>query len=166
MSSNPFGETNPYSSPMGFNPMGAPGGPYGDPNAVRGKVLAPAIALIVVAGLGLLASLFNVIFALTAAPIPPDPNAPEFIRALNQNTTGPTTAIIQGSFALLNVLIIAGGVQMARMEMRAFAIVASVLAMLNAGTCCCILGLPVGIWSLVILLLPDVAAAFRAKGSV
>jgi hypothetical protein len=161
MSTNPFGETNPYSSPVGYG-----GGPSGDPNAVRGKVLAPAIALIVVAGLGLLGSLFNVVFALTANPIPPDPNAPEFLQALNQNTTGPTTAIIQSAFAILNLVIIAGGVQMARMEMRPFAIVASVLAMANFGTCCCILGLPVGIWSLVILLLPDVAAAFRAKGSV
>jgi hypothetical protein len=161
MSTNPFGETNPYSSPVGYG-----GAPPGDPNAVRGKVLAPAIALIVVAGLGLLASLFNVVFALTAGPIPVDPNAPEFVRAMNQNSTGPTAAIIQSFFAVLNVVILAGGVQMARMEMRTFAIVASVLAMANIGTCCCILGLPVGIWSLVILLLPDVAAAFRAKGSV
>jgi hypothetical protein len=32
--------------------------------------------------------------------------------------------------------------------------------MINIGTCCCIIGLPAGIWSLVILLQPDVSKAF------
>jgi len=41
------------------------------------------------------------------------------------------------------------------------AMTASILSMLNFGNCCCLLGIPVGIWALVILLMPDVKEAFR-----
>src|SRR4051812_35330504 len=74
-SPNPFGEPNPYSSPVGGGP---PGFNY---EAARGKVLPPAIALIVVGGLGLMLSLINVAIALNGKPVGPiDPNAPEFVR--------------------------------------------------------------------------------------
>ena len=45
-------------------------------------------------------------------------------------------------------------------KMRGVGIAASVVAMLNFGNCCCLLGIPIGIWSLIILLQPDVTAAF------
>jgi hypothetical protein len=42
------------------------------------------------------------------------------------------------------------------------AVIASVAAMLPCTvSCCCILGLPVGIWSLVVLMKPEVKQAFR-----
>jgi hypothetical protein len=158
-STNPFGERNPYASPIGQ------GGANWNPEAARGKILPPAIALIVVGGIGLVASLFNVITALSGAPLPVDPNAPELVKQMQQGAVGPVAIVMQSAFILVNVVIIFGGAQMARMQMRPLGITASVLAMLNIGSCCCIIGLPVGIWSLVILLMADVAAAFNAQST-
>ena len=46
----------------------------------------------------------------------------------------------------------------------ALGIAASIVAMINFGNCCCLLGIPIGIWSLVILMQPDVKAAFDQNG--
>jgi len=43
-----------------------------------------------------------------------------------------------------------------------WALAASILAMVNVGSFCCVPGIPVGIWCLVILLTPEVRAAFQA----
>ena len=39
----------------------------------------------------------------------------------------------------------------------------SVLAILNIGSCCCVLGLPVGIWSLTVLMSPDIITMYSAN---
>ena len=41
------------------------------------------------------------------------------------------------------------------------AVLASILAMFNVDSCCCLLGMPVGIWSLIVLMRPDVKAMFH-----
>jgi hypothetical protein len=51
--------------------------------------------------------------------------------------------------------------KMKALEQWTMAIVASVVAMIPC-SCACILGLPIGIWSLVVLLKPEVKAAFRS----
>lgn len=55
-----------------------------------------------------------------------------------------------------------GGLQMTRLKSYPMAVTGAVLIMLPcSGYCCCIIGLPVGIWALVVLMKPDVKAAFR-----
>ena len=155
---NPFGQTNPYASPM----FGAA------PNqnliqAVKGKVMPPAIFLLIVGVIGLGFSIFNFVYALVAGPPVIDPNVPEFLRNMQQSAVGPVAVVMQITFVLVNVVIILGAVQMLRFKTRPLAITASILAMVNLGTCCCIIGLPAGIWSLVILLSKDVIAAFQSS---
>jgi hypothetical protein len=62
------------------------------------------------------------------------------------------------------VLLLLGARKMARLELRGLAIAAAVVAMLpcHPGF---IVGLPVGLWALLVLLRPEVAAAFRAQAS-
>lgn len=156
--SNPFGDPGSYPP----NPYASPKSPGYDPReAVKGKVMAPAIALMVVAGLGLAITAYNTFTAVAGQPPPVDPNAPPFVQEILKNAHGPQAAVIQGIFVVLNLVILAGAFMMLKMQMRPFAITVSVLAMLNMGSCCCILGLPIGIWSLVILLQNDVAQAFN-----
>jgi ABC-type proline/glycine betaine transport system permease subunit len=50
---------------------------------------------------------------------------------------------------------------MFRIRTWALAMTSAVLMMINFGNCCCLIGLPIGIWALVILLLPDVQDAFK-----
>ncbi|HEX5105574.1 MAG TPA: hypothetical protein VFV87_17265 [Pirellulaceae bacterium] len=153
MSGN-FGDFNPYASPP-FAPE-----PPTFRRQVEGKVKPPAIVLIVAAVLGLGFSLFNVAFSFTEPQV--DPNAPEFLREMQQGAVGPVAGAIQGAFAAINLLVLVGAVQMMRLKMWGLAVAASVVAMVNFGSCCCVLGLPVGIWSLVVLLSPEVKAAFAA----
>jgi hypothetical protein len=151
--SGDFGSANPYASPA-FAPLQSP-----DPRQrVQSKVLAPAVALIVVGVAGLAVSIFNFAFSFTEPMI--DPNAPKIIQDMQAGATGPLVSVIQGIFCLLNSFLILGGVQMARFRTWGLALAASVAAMVNFGTCCCVVGLPVGIWSIVVLMSEDVKLAF------
>ena len=146
--------TNPYASPnINVSPSAEP------ERRVQGRVIAPAIALMTIAGVGLSLSLFNVGWALTKHDI--DPRGPEFMQQIQQGATGPLAASVQGGFALLNLIILLGGLQMFRFRTWGLAVAASGLAMINFGSCCCLVGVPIGIWSLVILMMPEVRTAFQ-----
>jgi len=159
MSSNfgsPSPNPNPYSSPGYYGELPQPG----LRPRVEGIVRAPAIVLLVVSMLGLAASTFNVIFAFQDPMI--DPNAPPVVQELQKGAVGPQAAIVQGLFVLLNLFIIAGCVQMMRLQTWGLALAACIAAMVNVGTFCCVLGLPIGIWGIVILVREDVKMAFRS----
>jgi len=152
---NPYGAPNPYSSP---NFAGPPGGMH-PPGA---KLMAPAIGLLLTAILGLVFTIASMVLALGPPPAV-DPNAPPFMKGFQQGAHGPTALAIQSIFVLVNAFIIFGAVQMLRQKMRGVGIGASIVAMLNFGNCCCLLGIPVGIWSLVILMQDDIKWAFDAN---
>ena len=63
--------------------------------------------------------------------------------------------------ALLNII---GGIQMLRLRSYGLALFASILAAIPCISCsaCCGLGEGIGIWALVVLLNPEVRAAFAA----
>ena len=127
------------------------------------KVQAPAIALIVFGVLSLFASIYSVVNALINLPPTVPPNTPEFMAEMMKSTVGPVAAIIQGVFVIVALFILLGGIQMLRLKARGLAIAASIISMISIGSCCCVLGLPIGIWSLVILLMGDVKQAFQAN---
>jgi hypothetical protein len=131
-----------------------------DPSRTAGYVLPPAVCLAVVGALGFLVTLFNVFYALTAHPVI-NPTAPEWVKAMQQNSVGPQAAVLQGAFVLVNLVIILSAVVMMMRRAYPFAIIGSILAMVNIGTFCCVLGLPVGIWCLIVLCLEDVKASFN-----
>ena len=122
--------------------------------------MAPAIALIVVATLGLCASAFNIVFAFIAEAPPVDPTLPPWAQDMQKQSVGPVAAVIQSIFLLLNIVILIGAIQMVRFKMWGYALTVSILAMINIDSCCCVLGLPVGIWSVVVLSQPEVKKAF------
>jgi predicted PurR-regulated permease PerM len=64
--------------------------------------------------------------------------------------------------AAVGVLTIVGGVKMRNLRGRGLAMTGSVLSMIPCLSGCCIVGLPVGIWALVVLNNPDVRAGFAA----
>lgn len=57
-------------------------------------------------------------------------------------------------------IVIFGATRMKQLKNYPLAIAASILAMLPCSACC-ILGLPIGIWSLVVLCNRDIRDAFR-----
>jgi len=144
---------NPYATPLGGGQK--PGSP-----ANSGKITAPGIALVITGGLGMIMTLFSIVWAFVGPEPPFNPDMPEFFREIQQGGRGPLAAAVQVIFIFVNAVIIAGGVAMIRQSMWGLALAASIVAMVNIGNCCCLIGLPIGIWSLVILLMADVKAAF------
>jgi hypothetical protein len=74
-------------------------------------------------------------------------------------------AIVQAGFLVLNLVILFGGIQMLRLKTWGMALAASILSIVDFGSCCCIAGIPLGIWALVILLMPDVKQAFETNAN-
>jgi len=126
--------------------------------------MAPAIALLAASVIGLGCSIFNVILSFGDPKI--DPNAPPMVQEIQKNTAGPAVTVIQSICALMNGVIIFGAIMMMQLKMRPLAMTASIIALVNFGSCCCLLGIPFGIWSLVILNQPDVKAAFDQSSYV
>jgi hypothetical protein len=120
---------------------------------VTGLILPPGICLIVTGILGILVNLFQTVVAIAS---------PEILQnnAFGQGAPPALSAISGVVFAILGAGTIAGGIAMMRQKMYGIAITGTVLAMLNIGNCCCVLGLPFGIWALVMLCRPDVKDAF------
>ena len=123
--------------------------------------MAPGIGLIITGALGMILSFVSIAIALTGAPPANDPELPEWLNGMQRGQHGPVAAVIQVCFVFLNLLIIFGGICLVRVKSRGTAITSSCAAMVNVGNCCCLLGLPIGIWALVILLQSDVKSAFE-----
>ena len=67
---------------------------------------------------------------------------------------------------VFGVLIILGGVKLMNLSGTGLPITGSILAMIPCtSSCCCLIGLPAGIWALVVLSRPDVKAAIAANRS-
>lgn len=155
----PNNQFNPYqSNPVTFDPQ---------PPFNRAKVQAPAIALIVCGALSLVASIYGAVNALVSQvpPIPPD--TPELAVQMLKGTVGPLAAGIQAVFVFIGLFILFGGFQMLRIKTWGVALAAAIVSIINVGSCCCIIGMPIGIWALVILLMGDVKRAFElsSRGS-
>lgn len=131
--------------------------------AAAEKVKLPAIFLMVTAGLGALMAVISLVSHL-------------FGTGLNMANMGgmgerneQLVALFSGGmgvfFSILGLVmagvVFFGASKMMKLEMYGLAIAASVIAMIPCVSPCCLLGLPVGIWALVVLLNNDVKAAFH-----
>jgi hypothetical protein len=58
------------------------------------------------------------------------------------------------------VILILGGLKMMKLESFGLAVAAAVVAMIPCLSPCCCIGLPFGIWGLVVLLKDDVKSCF------
>ncbi len=142
-------------------PPGQP--PYGSIGVDRARAVSqvqpPAIALMVVGGLGVLGSLLGLLARLlgvglgTFASHAPD----ERLVGLFAGGVG----ILAGLVGLVIYgVVLFGAIKMNALQSYGLAMAAAIMAMLPCG-CCCLIGLPVGIWALVVLLDANVKAAFR-----
>jgi hypothetical protein len=134
----------------------------------RDRVAGPAIALIVTAGLGLalqiIALPINLLSATGAMPGPQGPMGPG-------GPGAPPEVFISGGFSVvaglitigIGILIIVGALKMKNLQSRAWGMTAAILAMIPCTSPCCLLGLPFGIWALVVLSDADVQMAFEQE---
>lgn len=124
------------------------------------QVSGPAIGLLITgiigaffAALGLIAG----ILGMGIAPFIRD-ELPERYADFWEGSMGATSSIIGLAVA---AFIIFAALKMKELTQWELSIAAGIVAMIPCVSPCCILGLPVGIWALVVLLRPEVKAAFR-----
>lgn len=148
--------------PFPENPSGLPG--PGASAAAREQVSAPAILLMVTAGLGVVMSLFGLAqYALGSgeaySELFADPNLAQYRPLLERaQSVGGFSNVVT---LFLSGLTFFGALKMKNLENFNLSLAAAIIAILPCvGPCCC-LGLPVGIWSLVVINKPEVKAAFR-----
>jgi hypothetical protein len=144
----PSGAVIPPMSPIGA--MGT--APVVD--AVNG----PAIGLIVVGALGIIFSIGRVI--MVAAGINPFShmqNNPQWV-TMAAGSAGIGMALVG---ILCGAVTVFGGLKMRSLQSYGLCMAASILAMIPCTSGCCLIGLPIGIWALVVLSKPEVKSAFH-----
>jgi hypothetical protein len=123
-----------------------------------GMVNGPAIGLIVVAVLGALLQIVSIIKNLVmGSAMPANAQLPALVKML----TGPVGVALGIIGILVSVVILLGALKMKKLESYGLAMAASIIAMIPCFSPCCLLGLPIGIWAIVVLSKPEVKSAFH-----
>ncbi len=133
--------------------------PPSGPDAAA-QVNGPAIGLIVVAVLGAVAQIASLIFNVAGASFVARhqmANQPAWA-----NMFSGTVGVVSGLIALLlSGLIFFGATRMKKLENYGLAMAVSIIAMIPCFSPCCLIGLPIGIWAVVVLSKPEVKSAFH-----
>ena len=156
---------------MNPNPTGEPMGTPA-PSSAREAVNVPSILILALAGLGALFALLGLISAASGGDnamaqmlmkfMPPE-QRDQMANALAQQAQGGRgRGIIQSVIGLaFSGLTIFGALQMRNLKSFGLAMTAAILVMLPcASSACCCIGIPIGIWALVVLNKPEVKSAF------
>jgi predicted PurR-regulated permease PerM len=155
------------------------GSPEGVIRRAREKVAGPAIGLIITGILSLIGVVIGLVqvfvigmgaqFDAQRKQIDQDPNMPAAQKAQMKDFMDTYERILGVALppmylvaAAVGVITIVGGVKMRSLRGRGLAMTGSVLSMIPCFSGCCIVGLPVGIWALVVLNNPEVRAGFAA----
>lgn len=124
------------------------------------RVRGPAIGLLVTAGLGIVTNLFGLIWYLMGQPLGklPAELGNEVAEKLVQLSS--MLGIFGSLLGLaISALVAYGAVQMLKLRSYGWSMAASILALIPCTSPCCLVGLPIGIWALVVLSQPGVKTA-------
>jgi hypothetical protein len=73
-----------------------------------------------------------------------------------------TVAVVSSIIGILvSGLLLFGGLKMKSLESYSLVMTVSIIAMIPCFSPCCLIGLPIGIWALVVLSRPEVKSAFH-----
>jgi hypothetical protein len=146
----------------------------------RSAVAVPATLLIVSGAITIILTVLGIIqlptlpqqLDQTISNIEADPNLPadqkdmwkDVFTQFKEIAEGPTLAISYGINMISAVFIVLGGIRLMKLSGPILPMISSILAMIPFTIgCCCLLGLPAGIWALVVINRPYVRAAMVSK---
>lgn len=170
-----FMSSNPYSTPTGmFNSDG------GNTEYARSKVAAPAIALLVEGIIFVLLAIWGVLMAaLSLAGLNPLVNsqreqfeqmqqqngaASEFLETMmkmSETMQGPLGLVLNLIPLTIAFVVIFGALRMKNLRSYSLALASAILGMIPCFSPCCLVGLPIGVWAIVVLMDPMVKQSFR-----
>lgn len=132
--------------------------PDGARAAAMDQLKGPAIGLMATAGIGAAWQLLSLILNFLGAGMGAMMRGGEGIPNMLSGGVG----IVLGFIGLvMAVVVFLGASKMKNAESYGFAMAAAIIAMIPCVSPCCLLGLPLGIWALIVLLKPEVKAAFQ-----
>ena len=149
--------SEPMYSPPPPPPIAPP--PVG-PGAAQ-QVQGPAMGLLITAGVGILFNLLGLVLRMLGMGMGALSN-------LQDSPASRFMPMMAGGIGILFSLIglaVAGFIIWASMQMKQLrnwnvSLAASIVAMIPCISPCCLLGLPLGIWALIVLIKPEVKSAF------
>jgi hypothetical protein len=156
-----FQVATPTPAATPFSVPAAAIAPDADATALT-AVKGPAIALTVVSSLGVLLYLASSLVHFISPggqPYRMPANVPTEYLSIAQSLRGPVGGLITLVAAALNGFVLFGCLNMMRLQSFNLAIATCIVAMLPC-QCCCLLGLPFGIWGLIVLNKPEVKSQF------
>lgn len=132
------------------------------------RVAAPAICLIVVSSLGMVLQLLGLVvnFLMLNNDVPHNQPGMQFQGDMPVEVQ---VAINVGSAVLgiaFGIVVLIGAIKMKNLKSYGLSMAAAIIAMLPCISPCCVLGLPFGIWAIVVLVDPEVKAAFYSQEQV
>jgi hypothetical protein len=129
----------------------------------REAVNGPAIGLLITGIIGVVLTLCSIginISTMAGAAIIPRPQGPGAPPAWLNLFSGGVGLVFNAIAIFVSILIILGALKMKNLQSYGMAMAASIVAMIPCISPCCILGLPIGIWALVVLSKPEVKDTF------
>ena len=142
-----------------------------DPATLIERLKVPAILLVILGVLGLLFTVAGPFLKATLMETMlqffEKVNVPLNAAQRAQMEAAKTAALGLGDFfslalgVVVNSVILVGGLKMMKLQSWGLAIASAILVMLPCGSCCCFIGLPIGIWAVIQLNKPEVKSAFR-----
>jgi len=150
---------NPYRQQQG-PPHGAPF----NRAAAHSKIKIPGIALIVVGSIGLLLAtaygILSVVAVVSGAAVPPPEMQGAEVQGFYVGAYGVVVLCFLNAF--FQILIIMGGVAMVRAKGRGMAMTGAIFSVIPClSSSVCLLGIPFGIWSLIVLSDSNVKQLFK-----
>lgn len=135
------------------------------PKDIKTQVSGPSIGLLITGIIGALSSLGTLVSLLIGISFL---STSRIYSELPDDIPIDIEELFQGTFAIgssfvgiiVAVFIIFAALKMKDLEQWGLAFTASILAMIPCISPCCIIGLPIGIWCLVVLTKPEVKNAF------
>lgn len=121
------------------------------------QVNGPAVALIILGVVEIGISLLNLFWNLAGGAVMNVGTPADSIYRMFSGTLGVAAA---GFGTLLGVLIIFGAMKMKKLESYSLAVTASIISILPCSICC-VVGVPIGIWALVVLSKPEIRSSFK-----
>ena len=124
------------------------------------QVSGPAIGLLITGILGIFFAALGLIASIVGMGIAPfiRDEIPERYAEFWEGSMGAASSVVEIAVA---AFIIFAALKMRELKQWELSLAASIVAMIPCISPCCILGLPIGIWALVVLLRPEVKQAFQ-----
>ncbi len=140
-------------------PFAAPGmeGPQQKVQAAGTAMVALGVICLCLGAFSTLSHLFSWGPDLSGLPAGPEFNG---LREFLEMMTGGFGLAIDVMMLGLSAVILLGGLKMLKLRNYGLCVAAAVIALVPCLSPCCCLGLPIGIWALVVLLKPEVKSAF------